>query len=146
MNKLLLFPLAFMFLLSIFSFATTGITFLGSTENYSDENEIVINGSGTTVEIPGADAQTFNIWSDAGAMVIVLASITIGILSGVTFLGSGISERSQSLIFNAVLFIGIWACLTVVSGAYLFQHNILSILWLGLTTIFVIGLGIHMGK
>lgn len=146
MNKLLMFPLAFMFLLSVFTFAYTGITLKGSSQDYSDQGGVTVQNESGSVDIPQAGSHEYNIWeSDSiGALVILLSAIAIGIVAGITVLGSGLKEFSQSLIFQSILFLGLWACLTVITSYFMFQNEITSIFWISLTTIFVMGFGIHV--
>jgi hypothetical protein len=51
---------------------------------------------------------------------------------------------SQSLIFNGILFGGLWACLTAVSADMLFEFVITQMLWVFLTISYIIGMGIHL--
>ena len=146
MNKLLIFPMAFMFLLTIFATVYTGIYYSGQTGDYSNQSGTEIQGETGTVEIPNAGTKTYNIWqSGTGyAMVILIGAVAIGIIAGIKILGSGLSDPSQSMIFNGILFLGLWACLTVISSQFLFDTSIAIILWISLTMIYVVGLGIHI--
>ena len=144
MNKLLIFPMAFMFILTIFSVIYTGETLQGESEDYGDPGSIIINEETGEVDIPEAEHQEFNIWDSTGAMVILFAAIAIAIIAGIKILGSGLSDMSQSLIFDGILFLGLWACLTIVSSEFLFQTSMSILLWVSLTTIYIIGMGLHM--
>ena len=59
-------------------------------------------------------------------------------------IGSGLSDTSQKMLFDSVLFGGIWACLSVASIDFMFVNAYTSILWLVLTMIYIIGVGSHM--
>lgn len=147
MNKLLMFPLAFMFILTIYATVYSGTySGTGHSADYTNQSGTEIQGESGTVEIPNADTQDFNIWdSGAGyAMVILVAAIAIGIVAGIKILGSGLSDMSQGMIFNGILFLGLWSCLTIVSSAFLFYTEIVTILWMFITMIYIIGLGIHL--
>ena len=146
MNKLLLFPLAFMFIITIFSSISLGETYLGSSGNYSSTDEITVGNESGSVDIPGAGEHEFDIWDSLGVIVILNVAIVIGIVAGIHILGSGITNFSQSLIFNAILFLGLWACLSVTSGMYFFTDTIAMLLWIGLTMTYVIGLSLHLNK
>ena len=136
-----------MFVLTVFSVVYTGSTFLGSTDDYSLQNGTEIQTDVGRVKIPNAGSQSFDIWdSVAGASMVIMASaVAVGVLSGIKVLGSGLSDLSQSLIFNAIVFLGIWACLTVIAQDFLFDSLITKLLWVTLTLMYCIGLGIHLG-
>lgn len=145
MNKLLIFPLAFMLLLTIFSMVYAGAVYSpDSTPDYSTIDGIEINGSPTSVEIPEAGSYTFDIWDTTGFLLILTAAIAIGILAGINFLGSGLSETSQKMLFDSVLFGGVWGCLSIVSSDFMFSIAYTALLWLCLTLIYIIGVGMHM--
>ena len=144
MNKLLIFPLAFMFLLTIFASVFSSIHPTGSSTDYSNQQGGTFQGESGNVTIPEAESQSFNIWDTTGALVILTVAIAVGIIAGIKILGSGLSEMSQGMIFNGILFLGLWACLTIVSGDYLFSEAIVTVVWVSLTTIYIIGMGIHL--
>jgi len=143
LNKMMLFPLGFMFLLSVYAVMHTGATFEGTTGNYSSQ-EIEIGGEPGDIYIEEAGSYSFDIWDIGGAYIILAAAISVGILAGVKVLGSGLSTMSQSLIFNGILFIGLWACLSIVASDFFFSGTIFLIIWVCLTSIYTIGMGIHM--
>lgn len=147
MNKLLVFPLAMMFLLTMFAFSYIGGTYgIGNSENYSSSTGINTTEGSGTVDIPRAGTQTFTIWSSAAAMVILIAAIAVGIIAGIKVLGSGLNDTSQKMIFNSVLFLGLWACLSAVSSNFLFGLTIITFLWVGLTIMYVIGVGVQISN
>jgi hypothetical protein len=118
MNKMLIFPLGIMFLLTLMVSLTTSIHPIGSSDDYTNQSGINITGSDKeqgSVQIPRAGSQTFDIWGPTGIMVIMIIAISIGIIGGIHILGSGLSSESQMMIFNAIFFLGLWACLTIVS-------------------------------
>jgi hypothetical protein len=144
MNKLLLFPLAMLFILSLFVFLESAVQPSGTSDDYTNTSGITIDEDERYVEIPSAEPQTFNIWGTSGPVVIVIAAIAVGIISGISFLGSGLSPLSQSMIFNSIVFFGIWTCLTVVSASLMFENIVMIIIWLCLTMMFMLGLSIHL--
>lgn len=144
MNKLILFPLAFMFLLTLYSSVYGGSSSLGATEDYSHFNGITINGETSNVSTPLAGSQEFSIWDIQGAIVILIIAIAIGIVFGFNILDSGFSPESQRYIVISILFMGLWVSLTVMSKNYLFDSNMTMMLWIGLTISYVIGIGDEM--
>ena len=140
MNKPLIFPLVIMFLISIVLFAATSVAPEADTGDYSDSSGINIDGDNRTVLIPAAESQTVNIWTIGAAIVIIIAAIAIGIVSGIQFLGSGITETSQRYVVVGFIYLGLWACLTVITSTMLFDTLLTTIIWFGLTMIFALGL------
>jgi hypothetical protein len=143
MNKLLIFPLAFMFILTLFSAIYSSETYTGYSAEYSPDEIIMINNDTGEVNIPSAQPQSFDMWETTGAMVIIVAAIAVGIVAGITVLGSGISERAQSLIYNGILFLGLWSCLTIISSRFFLGSLIPTMFWISLTVIYLIGFGLH---
>jgi len=146
MNKLLIFPIGFMFLLTMYAVVYTGSTYSGDTENYQSQNGTIVQGESGSVYIPNAGSKSFDIWDSlaGSAMVIIAGALAVGVISGIRILGSGLSEMSQSLVFNAIIFLGIWACLTVFAQDFLFDSIMTKLLWVALTLIYCIGLAIHL--
>jgi hypothetical protein len=147
MNKMLIFPLGIMFLLTLMVSLTTSIHPIGSSDDYTNQSGINITGSDKeqgSVQIPRAGSQTFDIWGPTGIMVIMIIAISIGIIGGIHILGSGLSSESQMMIFNAIFFLGLWACLTIVSGTVFFANFITIMLWFAITMMFVVGLATHL--
>lgn len=150
-NKLIIFPLAFLFILSIFSIFFDDQSYIGSSNDYEDlgkiryrENEST-NNSGE-IYLPEGGSHSFNIWNTGlgAGMVILITALAIGIIAGIKVFGWGVSELSQSMIFNSILLMGLWACLSVVSIRYLFDSSVMSLFWVSLTVIFVLGVGTHI--
>lgn len=140
MNKLLIFPLAIMFMITIFS------AIYGNNLQTSSGN-VTVNGSSVDIAIPSGGSQHFNIWSGpTAALTVLMAAMVLGGIAGIHFLGSGLSDFSQRLIFNAIAFLGLWACLTVFISFIVFSSTVFSIFWMILTVIFVIGFVVHMSQ
>jgi len=147
MNKLLIFPLGFMFILTIFTSLYAGGTFTGYSEDYSGTGEggSIMNQT-TYVHTPTAGSYHFSIVSASAVLLILSAAIIAGAAVGFHVLGSGLTETSQKYIFNSILFLGLWAILTVVSSMYIFYNTIATALWISLTVMYVIGYGTEMNK
>ena len=145
---MLVIPIAFMFLLTMYAVMYTGETYEGSSGNYTATGEINMSSEDeeASVSIPSGGSHSFNIWSleTGGALLIITTAMAVGIVAGVTVLGSGLKEFSQTLIFNGIMFLGTWACLSVVAGPFLFIEDVGIALWFVLTFMFMIGLGMHM--
>jgi hypothetical protein len=150
MNKMMLIPLGVMFFLTIIVNLYASSFETGVGDDYVPDGEFVVIGDGTEqtgeIDIPTSEPQEFDIWDSNGAMVILIAAMAIGILAGITVLGSGITILSQGMIFDGILFLGLWACLTLLSRELMFVNYVTGLLWVSLTSMYVIGLGSHMGR
>ncbi|OGN87474.1 MAG: hypothetical protein A2Z74_04710 [Chloroflexi bacterium RBG_13_46_9] len=135
MNKLLTLPLFFLLILSMYSIAQTATSLTGESPELPDD---------VTVDIPEADTQEFNIWEGSYSIAIILAAIAVGVLAGIRIFDTGLSDQAQVLLFNSILFMTLWACLSAVAYEYMFQNSYTTMLWILLTTIYVVGLGMHM--
>jgi hypothetical protein len=129
-----------MFIISLFLFANVAIAPEGETGDYSDASGIVIDGDNASITMPIAESQDFNIWLIGGALTIIGIAIAVGIVSGISVLGSGASVYSQKLLVISVLYIGLWASLTVITATLMFDELLTKITWIGLTMVFMLGL------
>jgi hypothetical protein len=119
-------------------------TATGTTDDYSNSSGIDTSEGSGYVDVPSGGSHTFNIWSTEGVILILVTAIAVTIIAGIKVLGSGLNDMSQSLIFNGILFGGLWACLTAVSADMLFEFVITQMLWVFLTIAYIIGMGIHL--
>ena len=140
MNKMLHIPLVSLFVVSIFLFVSASIEPEGETGDYSDASGIVIDGENAAITMPIAEPQEFNIWLIAGAVVIISIAVGAGIVSGIHVLGSGASEYSQKLLVISIIYLGVWAMLTVVTAEVMFDDTITTVTWLALTIMFALGM------
>ena len=148
MNNLMLIPLAIMFILTIICMTYTGNEFEGVSSDYTETGVINFTEDETTkegsAEFDTGEPVEYNIFDTTGTLIILIAAVAIGIVAGVTILGSGVTEMSQGLVFNSMLFLTLWTCLTVVASAFVFENIYTTMVWVGLTTAYALGLGSHM--
>jgi hypothetical protein len=130
--------------MSIFTAVFTETFYSADTPDYSSDENITIGGETGNVDIPNAGSHSFNIWSLSGAIVILTVALTVGILAGIHVIGSGLSDVSQKMIISGILFMGLWACLTVISSTIFFATTTSQLTWFGLTFVYVLGMGFHM--
>jgi hypothetical protein len=140
MNKLLVFPLAFLLLVTLFLTLYSGkLDDSGGT--------IHANSTGSYINTPGGGQHNFNIWnSPTAALGIIIAAILLGGVTSIHFLGSGLGEFGNKLVFDSIMFLGIWGALTLMTFQVVFSTLMFSILWMLLTFIYVVGLGIHISS
>lgn len=144
MNKLIGFPLAFMFMLTIFAMADSGDTYSGGHTNLSNEWAVNNPSQSGTINIDEKKSSEYNIWGLSGALVILISAIAIGVLMGFKVFGSGFSDVSQTMVFAAILFIGLWTLLSIVAQEYLFGMIFTQILWISMTIAYIVGLGTYL--
>lgn len=139
MQKLLTLPLAVMLLLSLVSFVSGGNLSNGSID-LAGGGSIDVNGTSGSVNLPNQQAQSFNIWTTEGAIVILIAVLAVGIVAGVTVFGSGISTTAQKMIILGTGLFGLWACLSITSQNIFSNGGVFgSIIWIALTIMYVLG-------
>jgi hypothetical protein len=99
-----------------------------------------IDGSqtNTTFEIASQD---FDMSGSQMAIGILLAALIIGGVAGIHFLGSGLSELSQALIFQSVIYLGLWTVFSVLAWGIigLAMGALGLLLWFVLTLVYVVG-------
>lgn len=147
MNKLMSIPLFFMFILCIISVAY-GIVPDESSTLEIDTNENpparhIWNLWGlidTSAESDESRFQ-FSLWIGAGAIGILVAAIAIASASGITVLGSGLTEYSQRSLFNGIVYLGLWGVLSLASFTMIVfdESGIGWIIWTVLTLMYLLG-------
>lgn len=142
MNKLLIIPLTFMLITTIIGMLyDPNFDFLTSQTAVGNST---IGGNNTTVNVPGSGTFSINIDSSAAIMAIMACAIGVGVIAGFSLFGSGLSDTSQTILFNSVIFLGLWGVLSLFASNLIFVDTVLTVLWIGLTIIYLIGLSIHM--
>jgi hypothetical protein len=130
LNKLIMFPVTFMMIFTLVSFFTSG-------------------GSSESVTIPNSGGIVVNVWGltgfALGALLLISAMAGVDVLAGLHILGSGITDASQTLLFKSVVWLGLWALLTVSSSTLLLSSPWTVIIYAALSTMFAIGLAFHLG-
>lgn len=151
MNKIMVIPMGVGFL-CLFVALLGGLTQIVNpvtdswTSDTGDANgTVTINGTSQTVNVPNAGEQNFTILSSEGLMVLLGIGIAVGIVSGISFLGSGLSEMSQRMIFVVAIFLGLWGVLTLAMYQMIQEVPELGfIAWLILTAMYLIGMSEYM--
>jgi len=138
MNKLLMFPFAILFLLTLFALIYTGVSFSSSTEDISAN----FNGSYKIA----ATHQSYSGFSMNSLILILLAGLAVATIAGFNLFGSGLSTTAQKIIFNSVIFGGIWAILSVITGQLMFNDpvGIIFYFWMILTILYIIGITVQI--
>jgi len=156
MNKLLIFPMAFMLILAIFAMLNVNQVYYGQID---EKGTPLYLGNKTYDDLTDFQKAIVDYQAEQAAMsgkitlqslITIVAILTLALalagVAGIHIFGSGLSTFSQKLIFNAALFGGIWACLSINSYLILFKDSIgiASMVWVILTFMYVLGMGIQI--
>lgn len=115
MNKLLVFPLFIMVMLTVVSFAHGMSTVMYTNDPIGTSGNITTNGSDTAFQIKELDLSIgMDLWG-TGIMTAMIALVAVGIIAGIRVFGSGLSDSTQNFIMQGVGFIGLWGLLSVVT-------------------------------
>ena len=129
MNKLLSYPLLIMMFLSLFAFMFDLSSEMSPSSFYTFEGvDIFVQFTSVTTLVG-----------------IIGLACTGAVVSGITILGSGISTYSQRIIFNILIFGGLWSSLSLITLEELFSNNIFLPIWMFLTLLYIIGFAGHVG-
>lgn len=146
-NNYLLYPLLILIIISVF----TQFYYYDSVIFSSDSNQTQIisgtqslNGSSQDIELDNANLDlTFDMQN--GLLLIVGSGIALGLI-GLQVVGSGLGERAQKIIWNGIIYYGLWAIFSILG-----YNSILSIplfgalLWFMLTFFYSYGVFNKMG-
>jgi hypothetical protein len=146
MNKLLLFPLIFLFILTVVSFIFTSALYTSETTNYTELSGVTIDDEEKEIEIDESTQQTVDIWDASQFIIIIVIALGVSIVAGIQFIGSGLTILSQKMLFNSIVFMGLWGCLSLISADLLFINSYTSLSWIILTVCYFIGFGAHVSE
>lgn len=150
MNYLLLFPLGILLTITLFTVAFTGTTLIGTMDddaNFSSGEGVTINGTDSgVVEIPQVPNQKFDMWGLKGALVILAIALVLGAFISINVVGSGLGDEGVQMVFNATVYLGLWACLTVMALSMLMTPEIVFLFWVVLTFMYVIGVAMEVNS
>ena len=127
MNKMLMFPMAILFILTLYS-VISGPVGWSTSQNITSGNPV------GNIQIP-----SYNLWIGTAAVLILITATTLAIAAGFNLFGSGFGPFSQRTIFYSALYFGLWGCLSVASIRLLFTTWEMSFIWVILTVIYVFG-------
>lgn len=117
-------------------------SFIGSLVSIGVDNTSIVNGSSTTY-IVTSEGVLFNIdTSDliTAGITILVAIILVATITGVQFLGSGLSSESVRIFILLTGYIGIWTVLSILAFNLIVSIAIFgSIIYIMLTIGYTIG-------
>lgn len=139
MNKLIAIPLAIGIMCMIISMFG-GVVQPDIDIQQPSYGKAIIDGEEVIVEIPNQEEKSFSMTDPAGIVAILLIAIAVGIVAGITVLGSGISEYSQSIIFVTTVYLAVWGLLSIGILDLTGQIPVVSnLLWIFLTLLYTLG-------
>jgi hypothetical protein len=116
-----------------------GGNYIGSEVNAVIDNNLVVNGSTSTLEF-NFEGYTFAIDPVEGAIVVFVVVITICALLGITILSSGLSDASVRNITFIIAYGGLWGILSGLSVSLIKSIEVYGgILYISLTVMYVAG-------
>lgn len=81
-----------------------------------------------------------------GLVALIAGAIALGLI-GIQVLGSGISDRAQKIIWNGIVFYGLWLIFSVMGYNSLASIPIFGVLlWFFLTFVYTLGIFNRMGE
>jgi hypothetical protein len=147
MNKLLLYPILLMFILAgfnqimAFSSGTTSIDLTYNNSQVIDSSgNVVENGTATQIATSSSIA-VFDINMTVGLIALIISLVIVGVVGGIHFLGSGLSEFANKLIYNSTVYYGLWGIFSALAFTFFngFPLGIGLFLWLGITIVYSFG-------
>ena len=140
MNKLMLFPLLILTVISIYAFVGGGnVTGGGAYANTS--GDITVNGSTSSYDSGTGGLFSFDLFSGDGLLIVLIALVAVGILLGIGLFGSGLSDFSQNLVIKSVAFFGLWSALVLFSSSIITDGTGIYgvLIYFGLTLLYGVG-------
>ena len=142
MNKLLLFPIGILLLITLYVVVSGGTYFLSDSENISSYEGMEINGTDTgEVYIPQAGTSEFDMWGLQGAIAILLIIMVVGVVAGISVFGSGLKDASINILFICALYLAFWGVLTAVTIDFFSGTEMAFLLYVAMSLMYVIGIG-----
>lgn len=119
-----------------------GENLIGGTVNTAIDNTALVNGSTTTYFVAGQDIlfqiDTSNLIIAGIALITTI--ILVASLTGITFLGSGLSTASVRVIVLATSYIGLWASMSILAFNLIKSIEVFgSLIYIGITIMYSIG-------
>jgi len=135
---LIFLSLTCLILISVFAMITgSSIKTIGLEGITSGGN---INQTQTTYDITNL-GQTFYIDEFVGAMVIIIAVISICVIVGLRIFNTGLSEQSVKMITLGITYISIWSIFSTLSYDLIITIEVIgSLLYILLTVIYILGI------
>lgn len=120
---------------------STGIdlSYNGSINVDSQTGNLTENENTTTIQTQEQNA-VFDINMITGLIALIISLIVVGVIAGIRVLGSGLSEKSVTLIYNSTVYYGLWGIFSALSFQAFNSIPIVGLFtWLIMTLIYSLG-------
>ena len=144
MNKMVMYPFIIMAVLALFNqfyyYSNNEVSISGEIAVVDPSTgEISENGTSTEIQTSGTNV-SFDLNVVTGFIALIIGVVILGTVIGITFVGSGISERAQKIIFNSVVCFGFWGIFSALTLTLIMLIPIFGlILWLAMTIVYTFG-------
>lgn len=144
--RLIILPLG---LLIFSAFFAQGLMLSGESRSFSDsgysgtQND---TGEESTLTVEGYDV-SLGFDAEGGFLAYVLVVVTVGVVAGITVLGSGIKEFSVKVLYTTVALYGVWLLFSVIGIETLSSIPVFGwALWFILTVVYGLGVFQQVGS
>lgn len=148
MNKFIYYPIFIMFLIGIF----TQLLYASEIDmSYSGTQEQPLTGNQTLDESESEleieeRSLSLDFGMTVGLVVIIVSAIVLGLI-GINILGSGLSDYSIKIMWNGIVFYGLWLIFSVIGFNFFSIIPILGVgIWIALTLVYTMGVLGRMGN
>jgi len=149
MNKFIYYPLILLFMIAVFiqmiNIGSLDFDYEGSQEQGLEGNQ-TLNAETSTLELESGSL-SLDYTLSTGIIIIIVSAIALGLI-GLNVLGSGLSDFSVKIIWNGIVFYGLWLIFSV-TGFNFFSsipYYIGIVFWIGLTLVYSLGVFERMGS
>lgn len=130
--------LAILLVITLLSVISGG-SFVAGTTSSEFSNEVIVNGSTTTVGYPDVDV-AFSVDPLLGGLAILTVIIAIACVIGLQVLGSGLNDTAVATVRTVIMYTGLWTCLSLLSFPLIASIEVFgALIYIVLTIGFVIG-------
>lgn len=147
MNNLIIYPLIILIVIGAFTqlYTSNKIDFTASgTDDYILIGNQTLNGTETELEL-NEGSLSLDFTMTVGIISIMIGAIALGLI-GLNVIGSGLPDRSVKIIWNGIVFYGLWSIFSVLGYNSISSIPYLgAFLWFFLTLIYTLGVFGKMG-
>jgi len=130
--------LLILILITLFSIVA-GNSFTGSVIKNVIDNDLIVNGTGTSVGIESTDV-LFNVDPVIGFTVTIIVIVGLATAIGIQVLGSGLSPSSVRIMIIGIAYSGVWIVFSLLAEPLISSIEIFgTLIYISLTIGYVIG-------
>jgi len=149
MNNLIVYPLLLLVVIgSFYQLVTlTSIDFSqDQTQTETLQQNQTLDGTESELEIEGGSLN-IDFTMSVGLIVIIISAIALGLI-GINVLGSGLSDNSVKIIWNGIIYYGLWGIFSALGFNVftLIPVGFGLLIWFILTMVYSLGVFHQMGS